>query len=262
MRGRRQNRGKPITGWVALDKPAGLTSVQALARVRGALGAAKAGHAGTLDPLATGCLPIALGAATKRIVSVQNYPKTYRFTVRWGATTDTDDAHGAVTSTSDARPEAAAIAALLPRYTGEIAQLPPRYSALKVGGKRAYALARAGAEVTLEPRPVLIHSLKICAHRLEETDFEAVTGKGAYVRALARDFGADLGCGGHVTALRREAVGPFDARVMISLDTLAQMGHSAALAGGAVLPLSFVLDDILAEDDELETKGEHDVAEG
>ena len=262
MRRRKHNRGKPITGWVALDKPQGLTSVQALARVRGALGAAKAGHAGTLDPLATGCLPIALGAATKRVASVQNYPKTYRFTVRWGSTTDTDDAQGALTSTSDARPDRAAIEALLPRYTGEIAQLPPQYSALKVGGKRAYALARAGEEVALEPRPVTIYSLTLLAARADEADFEAVTGKGAYVRSLARDMGADLGCGGHVTALRREAVGPFDAGVMISLDTLAAMGHSAALAGGAVLPLSFVLDDIPAKDDEHETKGEHDVAEG
>ncbi|HBH26567.1 MAG TPA: tRNA pseudouridine(55) synthase TruB [Rhodospirillaceae bacterium] len=245
---RRKHRGKPITGWLALDKPAGWTSVQAMARARALLGAAKAGHAGTLDPLATGCLPIALGHATKRIARVQDQPKTYLFTVRWGVSTTTDDAEGEVMATSATRPATEDIRALLPRYTGEIDQLPPQFSALKVEGQRAYALARAGQEVALEPRKVMIHSLDLLAARPDEADFGAITGKGAYVRSLARDMGANLGCGGHVTALRRERVGPFGPEEMISLDTLAEMGQSAALPGGAVLPLSFVLDDIPAED--------------
>lgn len=250
MTGKRNNRGKPITGWVALDKPQGLSSVQAMARVRSALGAAKAGHAGTLDPMATGCLPIALGAATKRIQAVQNGSKTYRFTVTWGVTTDTDDAQGAVTGTSDARPEEAAIRKALPKYTGEISQMPPKFSALKIRGQRAYDLARAGAEVVLEPRDVVVHSLELLGVTPDAAEFEAVTGKGVYVRSLARDLGRDLGCGGHVSVLRREAVEPFGPEVMIALDSLAEMGQSAALAE-AVLPLSFVLDDILDEDGSL-----------
>jgi tRNA pseudouridine55 synthase len=217
----RKQKGRAVTGWLCLDKAAGQTSTDAVGSVKRLFGAAKVGHAGTLDPLATGALPIALGDATKTVPFVQDSRKVYRFTVRWGAETDTDDAEGKVVDTSDTRPGRAAIEALLAEFTGEIMQRPPAYSALKIDGERAYDLARGGAPVELEERPVTIHRLAVV--EIPDADhavLEAETGKGTYVRALARDLGRRLGCLGHVTQLRRLVVGPFDAATMVPLEAL------------------------------------------
>ena len=192
-----------------LDKPYGMISTQAVGKVRWLFGAKKAGHAGTLDPLATGVLPIALGEATKTVPIVQEGRKTYRFTLSWGSETATDDREGAVTATSDVRPDRAAVEAILPRFSGVIDQVPPAFSAIKVEGARAYDLARAGESVELESRPIIIESLTLLSHTADATEFDATTGKGAYVRALARDIARALGSRGHVSVLRREAVGPF-----------------------------------------------------
>jgi tRNA pseudouridine55 synthase len=199
----RQRKGLPIHGWLILDKPQGMTSTKAVGQVRHLFGAAKAGHAGTLDPLATGVLPIAFGEATKTVPFAVEGNKVYRFTVRFGAKTDTDDAEGEVVATSDKRPSADEIAAMLPRFTGEIVQVPPRYSALKVAGERAYDLAREDQAFELAPRPTFIESLKL----VERPDanhcvIEAECGKGTYIRALARDLGEALGTLAHVAALR------------------------------------------------------------
>ena len=217
----RKQKGRAVTGWLCLDKAAGQTSTDAVGSVKRLFGAAKVGHAGTLDPLATGALPIALGDATKTVPFVQDSRKVYRFTVRWGAETDTDDAEGKVIASSDARPGRAAIEALLAEFTGEIMQRPPAYSALKIDGERAYDLARGGAPVELEERPVTIHRLAVVEiPDADHTVLEAETGKGTYVRALARDLGRRLGCLGHVTQLRRLVVGPFDAATMVPLEAL------------------------------------------
>jgi tRNA pseudouridine55 synthase len=217
----RRRKGRAVTGWLNLDKAAGQTSTDAVGSVKRLFGAAKVGHAGTLDPLATGALPIALGDATKTVPFVQDSRKVYRFTVRWGAETDTDDAEGRVVATSDARPDSAAIEALLAEFTGEIMQRPPAFSALKVDGERAYDLARGGAPVALEERPVTIHRLVLVATPdADHAVLEAETGKGTYIRALARDLGRRLACLGHVVALRRLAVGPFDSSTMVPLDAL------------------------------------------
>jgi tRNA pseudouridine55 synthase len=198
-----------IHGWVVLDKPAGMTSTQAVSRLKRIFNAKKAGHAGTLDPLATGVLPVAFGEATKTVPFVQDGEKAYRFTVRWGAETDTDDSDGRLAAQSDTRPPADAILALLPQFTGTILQLPPSYSAIKINGERAYDLARGGAPPALAPRPATIHALNLIDAGRDEAVFEARCGKGTYVRALARDLGRHLGCYGHVGALRRTRVGPF-----------------------------------------------------
>ncbi len=217
----RPRKGNPIHGWLILDKPAGMTSTQAVAVVKQLYDAQKAGHAGTLDPLATGILPIALGEATKTCSFAVDGEKAYRFTVRWGAETNTDDAEGEVVRTSDKRPSRAEIEAILPRFTGEISQVPPTFSAIKIDGERAYDLARDGETPALEPRPVLIEELAVVETPDESTTvFEAVCGKGTYVRALARDIGRALGCFGHVTALRRTRVGPFDEEVAVPLHEL------------------------------------------
>jgi tRNA pseudouridine55 synthase len=200
---------RDISGWVVLDKPYGMTSTQAVGKIRWLFGAKKAGHAGTLDPLATGVLPIALGEATKTVPVLQEGRKTYRFTLAWGTQTSTDDLEGAVVATSDVRPGRAAVEAVLPRFTGAIMQVPPAFSAIKVDGERAYDLARAGEAVVLEPREIVIETLALLSHVGDASEFEAVTGKGAYVRALARDIALSLGSRGHVAALRRTAVGPF-----------------------------------------------------
>jgi tRNA pseudouridine55 synthase len=200
---------RDVSGWVVLDKPYGMTSTQAVGRVRWLYRAKKAGHAGTLDPLATGVLPIALGEATKTVPIVQEGRKTYRFTLAWGSETATDDREGAVIATSEVRPDRVAVEAILPRFTGTIDQVPPAFSAIKVDGERAYDLARAGEAVSLEARPITIDSLMLLGHSPEATELEAVTGKGAYVRALARDIARALGSCGHVSALRRVRVGPF-----------------------------------------------------
>ncbi|HXF87356.1 MAG TPA: tRNA pseudouridine(55) synthase TruB [Xanthobacteraceae bacterium] len=242
---------RDVHGWVVLDKPVGMTSTYAVGAVKRLFKAKRAGHAGTLDPLASGCLPIALGEATKTVPFVMDSRKLYRFTVRWGEERDTDDADGAVTATSDRRPTADEIRALLPRFTGTLMQVPPRFSAVKVEGERAYDLAREGEPVELEARPVEIHRLRLLAMLdPDRAEFAAECGKGAYVRALARDLGRALGCFGHVAALRRQAVGPFTERDLISLEQLAAMCHRAAAGeadlAGALLPVETALDDIPA----------------
>jgi tRNA pseudouridine55 synthase len=212
-----------VHGWIVLDKPVGMTSTQAVAVVKRLLRAKKAGHAGTLDPLASGLLPIALGEATKTVPFVMDGRKVYRFTVRWGAETDTDDTEGSVIATSQVRPARHEIESLLPRYTGLIRQVPPKFSAIKVDGERAYDLARDGEDVRLEAREIEIHSLRLVDAAADEATFEAECGKGTYVRAMARDLGRDLGCRGHVVALRRAAVGPFDERDAVTPDELRAM---------------------------------------
>jgi tRNA pseudouridine55 synthase len=228
----RRKKGKPVHGWLVLDKPMGLTSTQAVGAAKRLFEAQKAGHAGTLDPLATGILPIALGEATKTVPFAVDGEKAYCFTVRFGAETDTDDSEGSVVETSEARPSRAAIEAVLATFTGEILQVPPRYSAIKVDGNRAYDLARSGEVVELEPRSVVIEDLRLVDMPDAETAvFEAECGKGTYVRALARDMGRALGCLGHVIALRRTRVGPFDESNAVGLDAI----HAAALEGEAAL---------------------------
>jgi tRNA pseudouridine55 synthase len=241
----RKRRGLALNGWIVIDKPAGVTSAHVVARVRRLTNAAKAGHAGTLDPLATGVLPLALGEATKTVSFVQDGAKTYRFTVRWGEERSTDDSEGAVTASSEARPEAAAIEALLPQFTGVIAQAPPAFSAIKVDGERAYDLARSGEAVDLAPRPVRIDRFALLAAGPDEAEFEVDCGKGAYVRALARDMGRALGCLGHVTVLRRTRVGPFREEAAFSLDKLAELCQNPAPVE-YLLPVETALDDIPA----------------
>jgi len=240
-----------VHGWLVLDKPIGMTSTHAVARVKRLFQAKRAGHAGTLDPLATGGLPIALGEATKTVPFVMDGRKTYRFTVRWGEERDTDDAEGRVTTQSAERPDTATVRALLPGFTGTISQVPPRFSAIKIDGERAYDIARDGETVELEARPVEIHALTLV--EVPDPDhaiFEAECGKGTYVRALARDMGRLLGCHGHVSALRRTRVGPFTENSMISLEHLEGLCHRAALGEGsladALLPVATALDDIPA----------------
>jgi len=198
-----------VDGWIVLDKPVGMTSTQAVSRLKRIYNAKKAGHAGTLDPLASGILPVAFGEATKTVPFVQDGEKAYLFTVQWGAETDTDDSDGKIVRTSDALPERAAIEALLPRFVGDIMQTPPQFSAIKIAGERAYDLAREGETVALQERPVTVLRLEILEHAGPETKLVMECGKGAYVRAIARDLGRLLGCFGHVTALRRTRVGPF-----------------------------------------------------
>ncbi len=242
----RKARGRPIHGWIILDKPQGMTSAHAVAQVRRLTDAAKAGHGGTLDPLATGVLPIALGEATKTVSWAIEGRKLYHFTLRWGEVRDTDDADGAVIAESALRPAREEIEAALPCLTGAILQQPPIYSALKLGGARAYDLAREGATVVLAPRPVEVEEFRLLAIAdADHASFAALVGRGTYVRALARDLGAMLGCGAHVVALRRLAVGRFRAEQAISLDNLATLGHSVALSEH-LLPVETTLDDIPA----------------
>jgi tRNA pseudouridine55 synthase len=208
MNAPRSNRVE-VNGWVVLDKPVGMTSTHAVSRLKRIFNGKKAGHAGTLDPLASGILPVAFGEATKTVPFVQDGEKAYRFTIRWGIETDSDDSDGKVTLQSDLRPQPSEICAALPQFTGTILQRPPSFSAIKVAGERAYDLARDGAPPDLAPRPVTIHQLALVAAEPDEATFEAQCGKGTYVRAIARDLGRVLGCLGHVTALRRTRVGPF-----------------------------------------------------
>jgi tRNA pseudouridine55 synthase len=239
----RTRKGLPINGWLILDKPKGLNSTKAVSRVKHLFNAQKAGHAGTLDPLATGVLPIALGEATKTVPFVMDGSKAYRFTIVWGAETDTDDAEGAVTETSDKRPSRDEIEAILPRFTGTISQLPPRYSALKVDGARAYDLARENEEFELQPRDVPIDRLSLA--EMPDSDhavLEAECGKGTYVRALARDLGRVLGALGHVGALRRTRVGPFDEAASIPLATLETLEPNGL--PGTLLPVEMALAEI------------------
>ncbi len=241
-----RRRGQAIHGWLILDKPLGMSSSQAVGAVRRLLDAAKAGHGGPLDPLATGVLPIALGEATKTVSWAMAGRKVYRFTLRWGEARDTDDAAGRVTASSAERPSTAAIAAALPGFIGTIRQRPPAFSALKIAGERAYDLARSGAAVDLAPRPVDILELRLLRQPdPDHAELEAMVGKGTYIRAIGRDLGEALGTLAHVSALRRLRVGPFRAEDAISLDNLASLGHSAA-ASGHILPVETALDDIPA----------------
>ncbi len=247
----RRREKRDVHGWVILDKPVGMTSTHAVAIIKRLFTARRVGHAGTLDPLASGLLPLALGEATKTVPFVMDGRKRYRFTVRWGEERDTDDAEGQVVAASGARPAADAISASLPAFTDTIAQVPPKFSAIKILGERAYDLAREGQEVTLEARPVEIHALALVATPDADTAvFEAECGKGTYVRALARDIGRQLGCLGHVAALRRTQVGPFDENDMISLAELEGLCQKAAAGEGsladALLPVETALDDIPA----------------
>ncbi len=211
---------RDVNGWLILDKPVGMTSTHAVTVAKRIFNAKKAGHAGTLDPLASGLLPIAFGEATKTVPFVMDGEKAYRFTVRWGIETSTDDAESPPAVTSDKRPTVGEIEAILPRFMGQIMQMPPQFSALKIDGERAYDLARQGTEVKLEARPVEIHALRLVSHDTDSAIFEAECGKGTYVRALARDFGRMLGCYGHVIFLRRTRVGPFLEENGISPDDL------------------------------------------
>ncbi len=219
--GQRRRTKREVNGWLVLDKPVGMTSTHAVSVVKRLFAAKRAGHAGTLDPLASGCLPIALGEATKTVPFVMDGRKTYHFTVQWGEERDTDDAEGRVVGSNPTRPTPEAIRALLPRFTGTIAQVPPRFSALKIEGERAYDLAREGKVVELAARPVDIHRLEFVAMPdAEHTVLAAECGKGTYVRSLARDLGRELGCLGHVVALRRTAVGSFTQDCAVGLDAL------------------------------------------
>jgi tRNA pseudouridine55 synthase len=227
-----------VNGWICLDKPVGLTSTQAVSRLKRIFNAKKAGHAGTLDPLASGVLPVAFGEATKTVSIAQDGAKAYRFTVQWGVETDTDDSEGKPSATSDFRATDEAILACLPRFTGVISQVPPAYSAIKVDGERAYDLARDGETFTLAARDIEVHALDLVASDHDRATFDAHCGKGTYVRAIARDMGRVLGCLGHVTALRRLRVGPFTAEASTTFDALAED------APAAMLPIEFALAEI------------------
>ncbi|TPI49011.1 tRNA pseudouridine(55) synthase TruB [Mesorhizobium sp. B2-9-1] len=209
MARRGKKKGRPVSGWVVLDKPVGMGSTEAVSKIKWLFQAEKAGHAGTLDPLASGMLPIALGEATKTVPYVQDGAKVYRFTVAWGEERSTDDLEGPATNNSDRRPDEAEVRALLPKYTGVIMQTPPQFSAIKIAGERAYDLAREGETVEIPAREIEIGRLDIVEHGTDKTVFEVECGKGTYVRSLARDMGRDLGCFGHIAELRRVEVEPF-----------------------------------------------------
>lgn len=244
--GGRRKKGNPVNGWVCVDKPVGLTSTQVVGRVRRIFDAQKAGHAGTLDPLATGILAIALGEATKTIPYAVDTQKTYRFTVRWGEQTSTDDAEGDAIATSAVRPSQAEIEAVLPEFTGEIMQLPPRFSAIKLAGARAYDLARNGEEFDLTPRPVKVAALRLIdMPDADNAILEMVCGKGTYVRSIARDLALRLKSVAHARDIRRLQAGPFDESNAISLDILEQLVHNPSLSAH-LLPVETPLDDIPA----------------
>ncbi|MGH7003163.1 MAG: tRNA pseudouridine(55) synthase TruB, partial [Alphaproteobacteria bacterium] len=252
----RKKRGQPVHGWLILDKPLGMTATRATGAVRRLFDAQKAGHAGTLDPLATGVLPIALGEATKTVPYAMEGPKTYKFTAAWGEARDTDDGEGTVTASSAVRPGEADIRAALAGFTGVIEQRPPAYSAIKVEGERAYDLARAGEVLDLAPRRVAIHRLALLGcPDADRAEFRAVTGKGVYIRSLVRDLALVLGTVGHVGALRRERVGAFGEDRAVPLAKLEEIRHSAASDGACgppdvllaqLLPIETALDDIPA----------------
>lgn len=242
----RKRKGLAISGWINLDKPAGMTSSACVNAVRRATGAAKLGHAGTLDPSATGILPIALGEATKTMPYVTDSSKRYAFTVHWGARTTTDDADGEIVETSDVRPDRAGIEAALPAFVGAIEQVPPAFSAIKIDGERAYAKARAGEDFVLASRIIDVYAFALFEIIDEnQARFTVTSGKGAYMRALARDLAVALGTCGHLSDLRRMSVGPFDESASISLEKLEELGHSAA-ASPILLPVETALDGIPA----------------
>ncbi|MBT3237220.1 MAG: tRNA pseudouridine(55) synthase TruB [Rhodospirillaceae bacterium] len=238
----RKRKGDPIHGWLIVDKPGGLTSSAVVGKVKRALNAAKAGHGGTLDPMATGILPIALGEATKTMSYVMDGAKKYRFTVRWGEARTTDDAEGEITNTSDVRPARQDIVAILDEFVGDIEQVPPDYSAIKQGGKRAYDMARENTPLVLDARTIHIDSFDLVdIADADHATFDVACGKGSYMRGLARDLGLKLGTFGHISALRRLVCGPFDESHAISLDSIISLGHSAPL-----LAVETALDDIPA----------------
>jgi tRNA pseudouridine55 synthase len=239
-----------IHGWIALDKPEGMGSTQALAKVKRLLNAAKAGHGGTLDPLASGLLPIALGEATKTVSWAMDGRKTYRVLIRWGEARTTDDREGEISALSDHRPSHIDIDTILSRFEGEISQIPPKFSAIKVEGERAYDLARAGEAVELAPRAVFIEKIELLAlPDAEHAELSVICGKGTYIRSLARDLAEALGTVGHVARLRRTGVGPFGEKDMISLEKLADLRHKAPgdnAMEGVLRPIETVLDGIPA----------------
>lgn len=242
----RKRRGQPLHGWMIIDKPLGMSSTKVVGRVRYLLDAQKAGHGGTLDPLASGLLPIALGEATKTVSFAMDGTKVYEFTVCWGQATATDDLEGDVVATSDVRPSETDIRAVLPEFVGLIDQVPPIYSAIKIDGKRAYDLARANQDVEMKSRSVKIDELTL--EKMIDKDhaaFRVTCGKGTYIRSLARDLAVRLGTVGHVAVLRRTVVGPFTENHAISLDSLEALGHSAR-DSKALLSVEAVLDDIPA----------------
>ncbi len=240
----RRKKGRDISGWLVVDKPRGLTSTAVVNKVRWAFDAKKAGHAGTLDPDATGILAVALGEATKTVPYVTDALKAYVFTVRFGEATNTDDAEGEVIATSDARPSDEEIRAALPAFEGDIMQVPPAFSAVKIDGERAYAMARAGEDVELEARPLFVESLEMTGRPdADHAVFEMVCGKGGYVRSIARDLGEALGCYGHVTELRRIWSGPFELEDAITLDEVEELARTPEL-DARLLPLSAGLTDL------------------
>jgi tRNA pseudouridine55 synthase len=242
----RRKKGSPVHGWVIVDKPEGITSTQVVGLVKRIFDARKAGHAGTLDPMATGVLAIALGEATKTVPFAMDAEKTYRFTAAWGEARDSDDTEGAIIETSAVRPTREAIEALLPRFTGEIAQVPPRYSAVHVEGARAYDLAREGAVVDLPARAVFVHEVRLLGiPDPDHAEFEMRCGKGAYVRAWVRDIARALGTVGHVCRLRRTSIGGFHEKDAVPLETLKGFMHSPA-AFEHLRPIAAALDGIPA----------------
>ncbi len=240
----RRKKGEIVNGWVCLDKPFGMGSTEAVSKVRRLFDAQKAGHAGTLDPLASGILPIALGEATKTVPFMMEAQKVYRFTLNWGISTDSLDREGEITGRSDVRPDVEAVRAALPAFVGEIDQVPPQFSAIKVDGQRAYDLAREGTDFELASRRVMIHEATVSdAPDVDHVELTIRTGKGVYVRSLARDLAAVLGAEGHVSALRRERVGPFSTENAVTLDFLTDLVHRDAASEG-LLPVATALDDI------------------
>ncbi len=240
----RKKKGDIVDGWVCLDKPFEMGSTEAVSRIRRLFNAQKAGHAGTLDPLASGILPIALGEATKTVPMMMEAQKIYRFTINWGVSTDSVDREGEIIGRSDVRPSVDQVKAALPAFVGEIDQTPPRFSAIKVDGARAYDLARDGVEFELQARRVTIHSAEVSdAPDADHVELTIRTGKGVYVRSLARDLATVLGAEGHVSALRRERVGPFSTENAVTLDSLEEMVHRSAASEG-LLPVATALDDI------------------
>jgi len=244
---RKKPRGRDISGWLIIDKPSGIGSTDVVNKVKRAFDAQKAGHGGTLDPLATGLLPIAFGHATKTVPYVMDGTKVYRFTLRFGEARDSDDADGAVTATSDARPTDAAIRAALPAFIGDIMQVPPVYSAIKVGGERAYDLARDGQAVALEARPARVDRFELVARPdADHAEFEVQSGKGVYMRSLARDLALAVGTVGHIAALRRLRVGPFLESHGVALDKIAGSGDTPPPSLDLLLPVTTALADIPA----------------
>ncbi|MCZ8334453.1 MAG: tRNA pseudouridine(55) synthase TruB [Rhodobacteraceae bacterium] len=240
----RGKKGRAVSGWLIVDKPAGITSTSVVNKVKWALAAQKAGHAGTLDPAATGVLAVALGEATKTVPHITDALKCYRFMVRFGAATTTDDAEGSIIDTAATRPTDDALRAALAPFRGQIEQVPPQFSAVKVDGERAYDLAREGERLDLAPRPLWVERLDL----IDRPDpdhalLEMVCGKGGYVRSIARDLGAALGCHGHVLWLRREWSGPFEAKDGLTLDEIDQMAHSPEL-DSYLKPLEIALEDL------------------